>query len=50
MDYLTFEEIAQKGDLSTRLITTLCKDGRIDGAVQNSGIWLNLILQKNRKT
>ena len=50
MDYLTSEEIAQKWDISTRRVTTLCKDGRIDGAVQNSGIWLNLILQKNRKT
>ena len=40
MDYLTSEEIAQKWDISTRRVTTLCKDGRIDGAVQKSGIWL----------
>ena len=33
-------EIAQKWDISTRRVTTLCKDGRIDGAVQKSGIWL----------
>ncbi len=40
MDYLTSEEIAQRWDISTRRVTTLCKDGRIDGAVQKSGIWL----------
>ncbi len=40
MDYLTSEEIAQKWDISTRRVTTLCKDGRIDGAVQKSGVWL----------
>lgn len=40
MDYLTSEEIAQKWDISTRRVTTLCKDGRIVGAIQKSGVWL----------
>ena len=40
MEYLTSEEIAQKWDISTRHVTTLCKDGRIVGAVQKSGVWL----------
>lgn len=40
MDYLTSEEIAQKWDISTRRVTALCKDGRIVGAVQKSGVWL----------
>ena len=29
MEYLTSEEIAQKWDISSRRVTTLCKDGRI---------------------
>lgn len=40
MEYLTSEEIAQKWDISIRRVTTLCKDARIDGAVQKSGVWL----------
>ena len=40
MEYLTSEEIAKKWDISTRRVTTLCKDGRIAGAVQKSGVWL----------
>lgn len=40
MDYLTSEEIAQKWDISSRRVTTLCKDGRIDGAIQKGGVWL----------
>ena len=40
MEYLTSEEIAQKWDISARRVTTLCKDGRIEGAVQKGGVWL----------
>lgn len=40
MEFLTSEEIAKKWDISTRRVTTLCKDGRIEGAVQKGGIWL----------
>lgn len=40
MEYLTSEEIAQKWDISSRRVTTLCKDGRISGAIQKSGVWL----------
>lgn len=40
MEYLTSEEIAQKWNISARRVTTLCKDGRIDGAVQKGGVWL----------
>lgn len=40
MEYFTSEEIAQKWDISSRRVTTLCKDGRISGAIQKSGIWL----------
>lgn len=40
MEYLTSEEIAQKWNISSRRVTTLCKDGRISGAIQKGGVWL----------
>ena len=40
MEFLTSEEIANKWNISTRRVTTLCKDGRIEGAVQKGGVWL----------
>lgn len=40
MEYLTSEEIAQKWNISSRRVTTLCKAGRIDGVLQKGGVWL----------
>lgn len=40
MEFLTSEEIAKKWNISTRRVTTLCKDGRIEGAIQKGGVWL----------
>lgn len=40
MEYLTSEEIADKWSISPRRVTTLCREGRIVGAIQKSGIWL----------
>lgn len=40
MEFLTSNEIANKWNISTRRVTTLCKDGRIEGAVQKGGVWL----------
>lgn len=40
MNYLTTDEIAEKWGISTRRVTTLCKDNRIAGAVRKSGVWL----------
>ncbi len=40
MEYLTSEEVALKWNISARRVTTLCKDGRIEGAIQKGGIWL----------
>ncbi len=40
MEYLTSEEIAQKWNISSRRVTTLCKAGRIAGVVQKGGVWL----------
>jgi hypothetical protein len=40
MEYLTSEEIAQKWDISSRRVTKLCREGRLEGAIQKGGIWL----------
>lgn len=40
MEYLTSKEIAQKWEISSRRVTTLCRDGRIGGAIQKGGVWL----------
>lgn len=40
MEYLTSEEVAQKWNISSRRVTTLCKAGRIVGVVQKGGVWL----------
>lgn len=40
MEYLTSEETAQRWNISSRRVTTLCKNGRIGGAVQKGGVWL----------
>lgn len=40
MEYLTTSEVAEKWGISTRRVVVLCKEGRIDGAVQKSRVWL----------
>lgn len=40
MVLLTTSEISEKWDLSTRRITTLCNEGRIEGAVLKGNTWL----------
>lgn len=40
MDLLTTKELAEKWRISTRRITTLCNEGRIDGAVLKGTMWL----------
>ena len=40
MEYLTTSEMAEKWDISRRRITTLCKEGRIKGAILKGGTWL----------
>jgi hypothetical protein len=37
--YIQAEEIAKKWGVSARQIQTLCKNGRIDGAVKFGTIW-----------
>lgn len=40
MNYLTTAEVAERWSISRRRVTVLCGDGRINGAVQKSGVWL----------
>ena len=40
MEFLTTTEMAEKWKLSRRRVTTLCRDGRIEGAVLKGNTWL----------
>ena len=37
--YIQAEEIAKRWDISMRQVQTLCKDGRIEGAVKFGNTW-----------
>lgn len=40
MELLTTTEIAEKWDISRRRVTTLCREGRIEGAILKGNTWL----------
>lgn len=40
MEFLTTTEMGEKWNISRRRITTLCRDGRIEGAVLKGHTWL----------
>lgn len=40
MELLTTTEMAEKWKISRRRVTTLCKEGRIDGAILRGNTWL----------
>lgn len=40
MNYITVETTAKKWDISERRIQIYCSEGRIDGAIKQSGVWL----------
>lgn len=40
MEFLTTSEIADKWSVSRRRVTTLCRDGRIEGAILIGNMWL----------
>ena len=40
MNYLTTSELSKKWNISTRRITTLCNEGRIEGAIIRGNTWL----------
>ena len=40
MGYLTTSEIAEKWGVSRRRVTTLCRNGRLEGAILKGKTWL----------
>ena len=40
MDLLTTTEMAEKWNVSRRRVTTLCAEGRIEGAILRGNTWL----------
>lgn len=40
MELLTTSEMATKWDISRRRVTTLCAQGRIEGAILKGNTWL----------
>lgn len=40
MELLTTNEMAKKWDISRRRVTTLCTEGRIEGAILKGNTWL----------
>lgn len=40
MNFLTTAEVAEKWNISRRRVTVLCEEGRIDGVLRKSNIWL----------
>lgn len=40
MEFLSTSEIAEKWKISRRRVTTLCIQGRIEGAVLKGNMWL----------
>jgi hypothetical protein len=40
MEYITSTEAAEKWGISSRRVTTLCKEGRVNGAVLKGNMWL----------
>lgn len=40
MEYLTASEISIKWGISSRRVRTLCKEGRIGGAIVKGNLWL----------
>lgn len=40
MELLTTSEMAEKWNISRRRVTTLCREGRIEGAILRGNTWL----------
>lgn len=40
MEFLTTTEMAEKWNISRRRVTTLCREGRIEGAILRGNTWL----------
>ncbi|MBK5261077.1 MAG: DNA-binding protein [Peptostreptococcaceae bacterium] len=40
MEFLTTSKMAEKWNLSRRRVTTLCREGRLEGAILRGNTWL----------
>lgn len=40
MEYLTLKEIAEIWQISDRMVTVYCNEGRIPGAMKKGNMWL----------
>ena len=40
MELLTTSQMAEKWEISRRRVTTLCREGRIEGAILRGNTWL----------
>ena len=40
MEYLTANEVARKWNISSRRVTKLCNEDRVEGALMKGSIWL----------
>ena len=50
IDFLTVKEVGEKWNVSGRMVTIYCKDGRIEGAIKKGNLWLVPIDAKNLRT
>ena len=39
MEYLTVKEMAEKWDITARMVNYYCSDGRIKGAIKKGNLW-----------
>ena len=40
MELLTSKEVAKEWGISSRRVSTLCKEGRVEGALLKGNVWL----------
>ena len=46
MEYLTVKEMAEKWDITARMVNYYCSAGRIKGAIKKGNLWLVPIYAK----
>ena len=40
MDFLTVKEMAEKWNITSRMVNVYCSKGRIQGAIKKGNLWL----------
>ena len=40
IEYLTVKEMGERWNISSRMVTIYCKEGRIPGAIKKGNLWL----------